>query len=301
MPKTLQPDLRSKQPEQVKPYSPHDPLTHGVDRGRWLFHHLESALGGSLGRELVDIGCGYGGLSIAWANQGKRSIAVEKEPRNVAVVIERLRRGEAAPGCVTPIIGSALALPLADKVADLALMMGVLEWVGYSDPGRQVRDLQLAALKESARVLRPGGILALGTKNRLFPRYVWSDAQLHRPLVNVLPRGFANWVSTQLWNLDYRGYVYTYAGWKSLVEAAGFARAEILVPIFNYQFPLVLAKPWRPVKLNGLCHPGQASEGTRLKALKSGSFGRTAWYRAFGRLGLLGLAAGSFLIVCRRS
>jgi len=292
---------RLKRPQQVNPYSPSDPLTYGVDRGQWLFHHLESALGGDLGRELVDIGCGYGGLSIAWAKKGKRAIAVEKEPGNAAVLIERLRRGEDAPGSVAPVIGSALALPLPDKVADLALMMGVLEWVGYSDPARRVRDLQVAALKEAARVLRPGGVLALGTKNRLFPRYAWRDAQLHRPLVNILPRLVANWVSRELWNISYRGHVYTYPGWKSLVETAGFARLQILVPIFNYQFPLLLAKPWRSKKLNGLQPPGEMSEQLRLKAFESGKLGRTAWYRLFGRLGLLGLGAGSFLILCHKS
>ncbi len=289
-------------PRQVIPYVKDDPLTHGVERGQWLLRHLESAIGRDVGTQMLDIGCGYGGLSIAWANKGKSAVALDADRRNLAVLTERLRLGEAAPGKIFPILGSAFAIPLPDATMDLALMIGVIEWVGYGDSSRGVHDVQVAALKDTFRVLRPGGLLVIGTKNRLFPRYFWRDAQLKVPLVNALPRRLANWVTLRLWGYPYRGYVYGYRKWKHLVAAAGFTAPEILVPIFTYQFPLFFARPWARIKLGKLLSgvPPDLPDRTRYHALESGRAGRTTWYRVFAYLGLLGLGAGSFIILCSK-
>ena len=153
--------LTSTQPSQLREYSPDDPLTNGVERGELLLHALEHTLGISAnGRVLADIGCGYGGLSLAWAERGGRAIAIDQGKANLAIL--RTRMAPKTSGCrVTPLQTSALHLPLCSNSVDTALMSGVLEWVGYSSEHAPVRQLQSTALSEAFRILKPGGTLLI--------------------------------------------------------------------------------------------------------------------------------------------
>jgi len=289
-------------PQQIRPYSLDDPSTRGVERGRLLFKGLMET-GVDIGTRLLDVGCGFGGLSISYAKMGKTSFALDADPRNIEVVKSRLRSGEHGPGNIFPVSASALRIPLATDSVDLALMIGVVEWLGYSDPSRRVSDVQTSALREVCRVIRPGGALIVGTKNRLFPRYFWSDAQLKKPLLNLLPRQGANWLSTRLYGHEYRGYVYSYWGWQRLFRKAGFVVSQPLVPIFTYQYPLLLAKPWRRIKMNGNIESvlERLPDDVQTSAVKSGfPSGRTAYYRILSSLHLLGLGAGCFMFVCEK-
>jgi O-antigen/teichoic acid export membrane protein/SAM-dependent methyltransferase len=289
-----------KEPDQVRRYRDDDPLTHGIERGAWLFARLaERAVVGD-GR-LLDLGCGYGGLSIAWARGGRRAVAVDANPQNVATLACRLRAGVAAPGDVTPLVGSALALPLAGGSVDMALMIGVVEWLGYSDRTAPVWDVQRRGLRETGRVLRPGGRLVIGTKNRLFPRYFWRDGQSGKPLVNALPEGAARGLASRAWRLAVRGRVYSLWGWRRLVASAGLAIERVFVPVYNYQFPLLLADPWErtPIRSRLRRAAGSLSPSLRAAAVGVGHPRRPAYYGALGRAGLLGLGGGSLVLVCR--
>lgn len=289
-------------PEQVRQYDPDNPLTHGVERGRLLFQKLEE-VGIDVGEKILDIGCGYGGISIAHAMSGKTTLAIDLDPENLAVVRKRACAGEGNPGKVTAAQGSSLAIPLADAVVDSVLMIGVIEWIGYSDTTRKVWDVQLSALKEALRVLRPGGLLIIGTKNRLFPRYLWDDPQLRKPLLNVLPRGIAHWLSTHLYDYEYRAHVYSYWGWLKLLRQAGFYVHKVLVPIFTYQYPLILANAWdAPNVTREMAKSMQHLAGPVGSAAKNASlpFLRTVYYQVISFFHLLGIGAGGFLLIGRK-
>ncbi len=88
---------KSMQPKQVRPYTADDTLTHGVTRGDLLLRCLERAKI-ELGDCLLDVGCGYGGISIAYARTGRAAISIDINPSNIAVLQSRLDAGEAGPG-----------------------------------------------------------------------------------------------------------------------------------------------------------------------------------------------------------
>lgn len=121
-----------------------------------------------VGAVLVDVGCGGGLLAGHLAGKGYRHVGVD---------LVRSALDQAAAHGVVPIIGDAVALPLADGCADVVAAGELLE---------HVPDWP-AVVAESCRVLRPGGTLVLDTLNAT----VWSRWLAVRvaELLPGVPRG----------------------------------------------------------------------------------------------------------------
>jgi SAM-dependent methyltransferase len=93
--------------------------------------------------DVVDLGAGTGKLTRGLVALGHRVIAVEPLPE----MLEQLR--SAVPEAVA-LLGDAEAVPLPDASADVVVCAQAFHW--FDQP---------AALREIARVLRPGGRIAL--------------------------------------------------------------------------------------------------------------------------------------------
>jgi SAM-dependent methyltransferase len=119
--------------------------------------HGRFALDDLRGRDVLDLGCGYGGRTVYYARQGH-----VREVQGIEVTEEVVRRCSrfaqelGAPQARFK-VGRAEALPYGDASFDLVLSYDVLEHV--EDPAR--------SLLEIARVLRPGGAAWL-----VFPSYL---------------------------------------------------------------------------------------------------------------------------------
>lgn len=109
-----------------------------------VFDYLLGLVNGA-GRtpDVVDIGAGTGQLTVGFAARDCRVIGVEPDDRMRQVLASR-------EGIADTFAGSAEALPLPDSSADLIAGAQMWHWV---DPSR--------AVPEIARVLRPGGVLAI--------------------------------------------------------------------------------------------------------------------------------------------
>jgi 2-polyprenyl-3-methyl-5-hydroxy-6-metoxy-1,4-benzoquinol methylase len=98
----------------------------------------------------LDAGCGTGRATAALAGRGADVVAIDLGERLVART--RLR-------CACrPLVGSVMVLPFPDATFDVVLSTEVIEHV--PDPA--------LAVKEFARVLKPGGHLVLSTPNRFW-------------------------------------------------------------------------------------------------------------------------------------
>lgn len=144
--------------------------------------------------DVVDLAAGTGKLTGPLAARGARVTAVEPS----AGMRERLRA--AVPG-VRVLDGTAEAIPLGDATVDLVTVAQAFHWFRTAE-----------ALDELARVLRPGGWMAL----------VWNEP----PVV-----GWAR----ELWDLRHQltGFdgAYPGRGWEAVVDADPRFRAREVVTV----------------------------------------------------------------------
>jgi SAM-dependent methyltransferase len=106
---------------------------------------------------LVDVGCGSG-QTMTWfagAHPGWQTVGVD--------LAQDALRAARALGATAVLRGSATALPLRSRSADLVITLDVLQHLPLDGGDRR-------ALSEIARVLKPGGHLFLRTNAQSFPR-----------------------------------------------------------------------------------------------------------------------------------
>jgi SAM-dependent methyltransferase len=99
---------------------------------------------------VVDVGGAAGAYALWLAEAGYSVHLLDRTPRLVAEA--RRRSGRARRPLVSCRVGDARALDLSSGMADVVLLMGPLYHL--TDPADRGR-----ALRESARILRPGGLL----------------------------------------------------------------------------------------------------------------------------------------------
>ena len=128
-------------------------------------------------KAVLDVGCGDGTYALAAASRGARATGLDRAPEMVAAA--RARAGDSA---VRFVVGDALALPFADASFDVVVAVTLLCFV----PDAQ------AAVREMARVLRPGGRLVLGDLGR------WSTWAAKRRLKGWA--GSETWRGARFWS-----------------------------------------------------------------------------------------------------
>ena len=149
------------------------------------------------GARLLDVGCGTGHHLARYRRQGYEVVGVDGSA-------EMLARARAANPDIPLQEADLQALPFADATFDVVISIEVLRYLPESAP----------ALREMARVLRPGGILVATAAPLLNLNGYW----IVNRLVEALPiRGF-----TRL-----KQFFVTSGGLRSRLRDAGFDTIEV--------------------------------------------------------------------------
>jgi 2-polyprenyl-3-methyl-5-hydroxy-6-metoxy-1,4-benzoquinol methylase len=191
------------------------------------------------GLRLIDLGCGFGALSVFFAGQGATVTGIDP-------IADRLEVGRAVaaehglPVEFSP--GRMEELDFADESFDLAIQNNSLCYI----TNRQDRR---SALAETARVLRPGGFVVIRNPNRWHPR----DQFTGLPLITLLPPHTATRLAGRLGRPRSEVRLVSPLEGKRELRRAGFTDVtlaaspasrwpEFMKPIARYQH-LVARKP----------------------------------------------------------
>ena len=102
------------------------------------------------GRAVLDVGCGDGALALVFSQRGAAPVVgCDIDPRMIARAASGAARRQAA---IDYVLADAERLPFADESFDIVSIITVLSFLLEPD----------LAIRQIARVLRPGGRLVLG-------------------------------------------------------------------------------------------------------------------------------------------
>ena len=186
--------------------------------------------------KVLDIGAGTGGVACQLA---KECFVVALDKSWYDAIFMHLRAQQEGLYEFEVVSADAIALPFVSNQFDLTIMIGSLEWVPTSWPGKEARLVQLKAVREAYRVLKPGGNLFLGIENRYFLGYFLGIPEPHTNLkyISLLKREKAEALSQDLRGSSYLELTHSKDDYIKLLKEAGFEKIETFWLYPNYRTP----------------------------------------------------------------
>lgn len=132
----------------------------------------------------LDLGCGLGLQTAELRRRGYRVVGLDPS-------VGLLQVGQQRSGPSPVLAGSALALPFAEGTFEFVYCIGVLHHL----PGRVAQD---AAIREIARVLKPGGRLLVHESNPRNPLFRFYMGYLF-PILKSIDEGTEWWIDPRFW------------------------------------------------------------------------------------------------------
>lgn len=188
----------------------------------------------SHGQRALDLGCGFGTLTLGLARRFGYAAGVDVLPLRLAVAAARAR--SLGFRNVQFVQADGLLLPLRDEAFDLVVLNGVLEWAALAAPERP-ETAQVRLLSEVRRMLSADGMLGVAIENR-FALETWSlmpDTHTGMLLLPLLPR----WIGRAVYRLRAKRplavQLHSHRGYKRLFRRAGFPTVRLLdlAPSYN--------------------------------------------------------------------
>jgi SAM-dependent methyltransferase len=208
-------------------------------------------LGPRSGWRIADIGCGPGAFAAVLCARGAQVTAIDSARAMLAAVEAR------GLGCEL-VQADALALPLAAGSHDAACLVQVLEYL--DDP--------VAALREAARVVRPGGVVLAADTDWDTQGFNVADRELGRRVVQAWADGKPDgWAGRRL------------RGWLTAAGLEPEERCVVVLDATEWGGDTFIAHNW-PYFRRGLEQSGRvpAADLARFEAEIDESAARGAFY-----------------------
>lgn len=206
-------------------------------------------LGANKDSVVLDIGSGYGAITHGLASTFREVYSIEAIPERIEFTSVRLK--QEGLNNVRLIQASANELPFPQKLFDLVIVNGVLEWVGEWDQNGSPAEVQSRFLRKICSVLKPGGLLLVGIENRIgYNMLRGAGDHSAVPYTSLMPRWMASFVlrhskrahhRTRLNpKREYRTYTYSEFGYRKILTKSGFRDLTFYYADPGYNKPLSL-------------------------------------------------------------
>lgn len=150
----------------------------GVERGNFIVSLFKRCTGINKLR-VLDIGCGSGGISVAFAKHGARVVSIDLNINYTKITKVRACEEKVLLDVLhTDVCNS----PFGDEVFDILVCNDVVE---------HIKDIN-KFFSEISRLLKSNGIIYIETHNKLSPYIIFSDPHSGLPFVVLLPKRIAD-------------------------------------------------------------------------------------------------------------
>lgn len=184
---------------------------------------------------VLQVGIDWGAASVSLARSSRRVYAVDLQAETLRFTA--LRAQQEGLENVVLLNGSVLRLPLDANSCDAAVLLDVLEWVPTHVDRALPDALQLEALGEVYRILKPGGCLYLSVENRYGYNYLLGARDLHTGLrfVSILPRRLADVYSRLARKRPYREWTLSLRDLEKRLSDVRFRAVEVFCVLPGYR------------------------------------------------------------------
>lgn len=198
---------------------------------------------------VLDVNAGLGAVTHALALTYQHVVSVE--PVAEMARFTRIRLDQEGLKNVDVLQTTLRVLPFSPSTFDLIVLNGVLEWVREWRGSRSSREAQIEALKDLRRLLKPSGVLVVGSENRIaYTRFLRRTVRPPDPVAGGVVRKFGSLYRKFRRPGFYRPlmdpaeghkpYSHTPHGYLNLLRQAGFPLVELWWPANGYNSPHTL-------------------------------------------------------------
>ncbi len=188
------------------------------------------------GMRVLDIGCGTGGISVAFAKMNARVYAMEPNYTHPLLMDMTKARAAEAGVVLNACVGRGEELPFPDESFDIIILSDVLEHAGSA------RDV----VSESARVLKSDGLMYISTPNKYSYAQILQEGHSGIFGVSLLHPKVAHYYVTRLRKVK---DIYT----ANVIHSYGMVKRYLERLGLNY----VLVNANRPARHFRAGHPGR--------------------------------------------
>lgn len=271
----------------------------GSERGTRMMQFLRQQLDRLMSDlAVLEIGVGGGGIANVFARHAKYLVGGDCCRDTLRSVSER-KGYRQSPFSLVEL--DAVSLPFSEKVFDLVLLNGVLEYMGCRNGPLTPQAYQHKALAEIQRVLKPRGVLYLATENRWYPGNLLDDPHTHQPFVSFLPRRLADRYSQTHGGRPYRHWLHSLNGLIRLIRDAGFHEIHPFIPHISYQFPRDIIPAHARWQFLRHLYRGSPGLSDDFRCVTDVSWRSKLWLSVAALLGLHTRLASSFVILARKA
>lgn len=204
-----------------------------LKRGEEIANRLAYFAGDLAGKRILDIGCGSGGIAIAFARKGGVCTALEPAPHRFewakvrthdhGVTIELRKEGIEEFQC-------------GHDGFDIILCVDVLEHI----PNWRL------AMNRLCTMLRPGGFIYCTTHNPFNLRHLWEEPHSGLAGVMLLPYGIRKWYVTRLRRVAKSYPVYAFPSLLSVMRIGRRYGLKLIFPdvLRKYGEPTLIGRKW---------------------------------------------------------
>ena len=198
---------------------------------------------------VLDVNSGLGAVTHALALNYHHVVSVE--PVAEMARFAKVRLNQEGLKNVELVQTTLSVLPFSKGTFDLIVLNGVLEWVREWRSSRTSREAQIEALKNLRRLLKPHGVLVIGSENRIahtrfLHRTDHAPGQFTNRMVRWFPSLYRRLKRPGFYRslVDpakvHRPYTHTPHGYLNLLRQAGFPLVDLWWPPNGYNSPHTL-------------------------------------------------------------
>ncbi len=219
---------------------------------------------------VLDVNSGLGALTHALALNYHH--VVSAEPVADMLRFTKLRLDQEGLKNVDLIQTTLAGLPFSPDTFDLIVLNGVLEWVGEWRRSGSSTDAQVAVLADLRRLLKPRGVLVIGSENRIgYTSFLRRSGHARGPSRHL----FFPWLDALYRRLQKSGYyrsladptkrngpnTHTPRGYLALLRQAGFPSIDLWWPPNGYNSPHIMLRAFTRAAMTSYCDVDRKYKG----------------------------------------